>query len=177
MTRPGNPYGGRAPAHLAARLPGVDARDAAGGDDGAGVREALATAARAEASQRQRAAGAPGERVEADAGEVFAALQRDDGTELRVSLHWFDPAARKGPWVRLAPWRDGWPVRGKGASIRLRELAAVTVALGRILAAVEGNAGRALAAPRATADAPPPSTAPAAPPFARYPAPRRTDRW
>lgn len=135
-------------------------------DDAGDVREALATAARAEASQRQRAAGAPGERVEADAGEVFVALPRDDGTELRVSLHWFDPAARKGPWVRLAPWRDGWPVRGKGASIRLRELAAVTVALGRILAAVEGDAGRALAAPRATPDAPPP-------PHARYTPPRR----
>ncbi len=135
-------------------------------DDAGDVREALATAARVEAAQRQRPAGGPEERAEADAGEVFIALPRDDGTELRVSLHWFDPVARKGPWVRLAPWRDGWPVRGKGAAIRLRELAAVTVALGRILAAVEGNAGRALAAPRPTPDAPPP-------PPARYPPPRR----
>jgi hypothetical protein len=118
--------------------------------DAGDVREALATAARVEAAQRQRPAGGPEDRAEADAGEVFIALPRDDGTELRVSLHWYDPVARKGPWVRLAPWRDGWPVRGKGAAIRLRELAAVTVALGRILAAVEGNAGRALAAPRAT---------------------------
>jgi hypothetical protein len=173
VTRPGNPYGAPAPAHLAARRPGAE------GDTSADVREALATAARAEASQRQRAPGAPGDRAEADPGEVFVALQRDDGTELRVSLHWYDPAARKGPWVRLAPWRDGWPVRGKGASLRLREVAAVTVALGRILAAVEGNAGRALAAPRATADAPPPPDAPTAPapaaPPVRYPAPLRSD--
>jgi hypothetical protein len=154
------------PAGAASALAHPAVPRAEAGDTSADVREALATAARAEASQRQRAAGAPGERVEADAGEVFVALPRDDGTELRVSLHWYDPAARKGPWVRIAPWRDGWPVRGKGCSVRLRELAAVTVALGRLLAAVEGDAGRALAAPRATPDAPPP-------PHARYTPPRR----
>ena len=162
-------------AAIALAPPAVPRAEA--GDTSADVREALATAARAEAAQRQRAAGAPGERAEADAGDVFVALPRDDGTELRVSLHWFDPAARTGPWVRLAPWRDGWPVRGKGASIRLRELAAVTVALGRILAAVEGDAGRALAAPRVPPDALPPPAPPAAPPLARYPAPRRGPRW
>lgn len=158
---PGGMFGPRAPGHPASALAPPRA------DDAGDVREALATAARAEAAQRQRT---PSPGAEADAGDVFLALQRDDGTELRVSLHWYDPAARRGPWVRLAPWRDGWPVRGKGVALRLRELAAVTVALGRILAAVEGDAGRALAAPRATPDAPP------GPP-ARYSPPTRRDGW
>jgi hypothetical protein len=148
-SRPGAHYG---PGGLFDPASALAPRVPSRADDAGDVREALATAARAEASQRQRDEG----RGEADAGDVFIALPRDDGTELRVSLHWYDPGARKGPWVRVAPWRDGWPVRGKGAALRLREVAAVTVALGRILAAVEGDAGRALAAPRATADAPPP---------------------
>lgn len=168
---PGRPGGHYGPGGMfAPHLPGVGASALARpspprADDAGDVREALATAARAEAAQRQRAPGGEGS-AEADAGEVYVTLPRTDGTELRVSLHWYDPAARKGPWVRVAPWRDGWPVRGKGAALRLREVAAVTVALGRILAAVEGDAGRALAAPRATPDAPPP-------PHARYTPPRR----
>ena len=82
-----------------------------------------------------------------DVGEVFVALQRKKyKTELRLALHWGDPVARKGPFVRLGSWRDGFPVAGDSVRISLREIAALTDALGRILAAVEG-------------DAPPPVTA------------------
>ena len=66
-----------------------------------------------------------------DPGTVLASIARTDGTQLRVSVHCFEGK----PYVRVAPWasRDGgrswWPVKGKGASVRVRELAAVAAAL------------------------------------------------
>lgn len=88
------------------------------------ARAVLAAASRAVAAQNQR---------EADAGEVLVSIPRADGTELRVSLHYFDPVARRGAWVRVAPWSGGWPVRGKGLALKLHEVAPVVLALGRLL--------------------------------------------
>lgn len=73
--------------------------------------------------QRRPAPPAP------DAGKILAALPRFDGTELRVSLHTHEgkPFVRVGPWQSSAP--DAWPVKGKGTTVRMRELAAVAGAL------------------------------------------------
>jgi hypothetical protein len=66
-----------------------------------------------------------------DPGTVLASIARPDGTQLRVSAHTYEGR----PFVRVAPWssRDGgatwWPVKGKGASVKVRELAAVAAAL------------------------------------------------
>lgn len=66
-----------------------------------------------------------------DPGKVLASIARPDGTQLRVSAHTYEGR----PFVRVAPWssRDGgatwWPVKGKGASVKVRELAAVAAAL------------------------------------------------
>ncbi len=66
-----------------------------------------------------------------DPGTVLASLARPDGTQLRVSAHRYEGK----PYVRIAPWssRDGgatwWPVKGKGTSVKVRELAAVAKAL------------------------------------------------
>jgi hypothetical protein len=87
---------------------------------------------RAAAQQQQRpAAPAP------DAGKILAALPRFDGTELRVSLHTHEgkPFVRVGPWQSSAP--DAWPVKGKGTTVRVRELAAVAAALLDALDATE----------------------------------------
>jgi hypothetical protein len=50
-----------------------------------------------------------------------------------VSVHVYEGH----PFVRVAPWQRGdgawWPVKGKGASVRPRELAHVVVALARAL--------------------------------------------
>ncbi len=83
--------------------------------------------ARVEAHQRAhpaRPAPAP-----PDAGRILARFSRPDGTELRVSLHRYEGK----PYVKVAPWQssaaDAWPVKGKGSTVRVRELAGVAAAL------------------------------------------------
>lgn len=71
-----------------------------------------------------------------DPGEIIADLARADGTVLRVAVkHWRDPA-KPGPgvpYVDLRVWQSGdagaWPVKGKGVSVKPRELAALAGAL------------------------------------------------
>lgn len=96
--------------------------------------------ARAAAAERAARPSTPAP----DPGTVLAALPRADGTELRVSVHVYEGR----PFVRVAPWQRGsdgawWPVKGKGATVRTRELPTVIVALAAAL------------------DAPRPSTPPA----------------
>lgn len=72
-----------------------------------------------------------------DAGKILARVARTDGTELRVSLHRYEgrPFVRVGPWQSSAP--DAWPVKGKGTTVKVRELAAVAAALLDALDAAE----------------------------------------
>lgn len=63
-------------------------------------------------------------------GRVLAAVTRADGSELRVTLHTYNGH----PFVRIAAWHDGWPLRGKGTTVRVRELGAVVAGLGAALA-------------------------------------------
>lgn len=74
------------------------------------------------AAQRPRASQ---EIVIPDRGEVFAEIARRDGTVLVVSKRVYEGH----PFVSIAPWRDGWPVKGKGVSVRLHEVSAVLAAL------------------------------------------------
>ena len=60
-----------------------------------------------------------------DRGEVLAEIPRRDGSTLLVSWRVYEGR----PFVSIAPWRDGWPVKGKGCSVRLGELNAVLDAL------------------------------------------------
>lgn len=66
-----------------------------------------------------------------DEGKVLAKCARPDGTELRVSLHSFEgkPYVRVGPWQRGRDGATWWPVKGKGTTVRTRELGAVVRAL------------------------------------------------
>lgn len=86
-----------------------------------------ARAANAVTQQKARDARASADAP--DPGTVLATAARPDGTELRVSLHSFEGK----PFVRVAPWqRSGdawWPVKGKGVTVRVRELATVAAAL------------------------------------------------
>lgn len=98
----------------------------------AGQRGGESLRARAEgALQQQREREARQRRDAPDPGTVLASVPRSDGTELRVSLHHYEGK----PFVRVAPWqRDGasgafWPVKGKGATVRVSELARVASAL------------------------------------------------
>lgn len=93
------------------------------------VSRALSAAARTLDARAANPAGA-------DPGEILCQLPRGDGTELRVSIHAYEGR----PFVRLAPWRDGWPVKGKGCSVKVRELAHLVVALAT---ALERTAARA----------------------------------
>lgn len=65
------------------------------------------------------------EHPQPDRGEVFAEIPRRDGTVLVVSKRVYEGH----PFVSIAPWRDGWPVKGKGVSVRLHEVSAVLAAL------------------------------------------------
>ncbi len=65
-----------------------------------------------------------------DPGRVLLAVARPDGSEFRVSLHRYEGR----PFVRVAPWQRGgggswWPLKGKGATVKVRELAGVAKAL------------------------------------------------
>lgn len=83
-----------------------------------------------ERAERWQTEHKPAAREAPDQGEVLARLTRPDGTELRVSLHRYEGK----PYVRVGPWQcsDGatwWPVKGKGATVKVRELAGVASAL------------------------------------------------
>jgi len=89
--------------------------------------DAAALRARLDAHQRSHPARpAP---PPPDPGRILARMPRQDGTELRVSLHYYESK----PFVRVGPWQssaaDAWPVKGKGATVKVRELAAVAGAL------------------------------------------------
>mgnify|MGYP000013376684 FL=1 len=66
-----------------------------------------------------------GDHQQPDRGEVLAEIPRRDGSTLLVSWRVYEGR----PFVSIAPWRDGWPVKGKGCSVRLGELNAVLDAL------------------------------------------------
>jgi len=74
-----------------------------------------------------------------DPGKILARVARTDGTELRVSLHRYEgrPFVRVGPWQSSAA--DAWPVKGKGATVKVRELAAVAAALLDAMDAAEAD--------------------------------------
>lgn len=88
-------------------------------------------------------AAAPAERPREapDPGKVLLRLARTDGTELRVSLHHYQgaPFVRVGPWQSGAP--DAWPLKGKGATVKVRELTSVASALLDAAAEVASNDG------------------------------------
>lgn len=83
------------------------------------------------AALRRRAAAAPAPRAAAppDVGRIIARVPRTDGTELRVSVHEYQgkPFVRVGPWQSNAP--DAWPVKGKGTTVKVRELGALAAGL------------------------------------------------
>lgn len=90
------------------------------------------TALRARAA---RLAPAPGERREApDPGEIIADIPRADGTVLRIAVkRWRNPDgpvdAPPATFVDVRLWSGAWPVKGKGLSVKPRELAALASAL------------------------------------------------
>lgn len=135
--RPGGPptapagHGGRfAPPRAATSTPEHQhQRENVSNDDNRPDVEALRARA-ATAIERQRPANTSTAEAP-DPGTVLASIARPDGTQLRVSAHTYEGR----PFVRVAPWasRDNgatwWPVKGKGASVKVRELAAVAKAL------------------------------------------------
>lgn len=73
-----------------------------------------------------------------DPGEIIADIARPDGTVLRVAVkHYHAPNAKPddpgAPYVDLRVWQSGepcaWPVKGKGLSVKPRELARVAAAI------------------------------------------------
>ena len=102
-----------------------------------------ARAATAVGAQKAREAAANASAP--DPGTVLASVPRPDGTELRVSLQRFEGK----PFVRVAPWqRSGdawWPVKGKGVTVKVRELATVAAAL---LDAIDASNDDAAKGPR-----------------------------
>lgn len=73
-----------------------------------------------------------------DPGEIIADIPRADGTVLRVAVkRYHAPNAKPGdpgaPCVDVRVWQSGepgaWPVKGKGCTVRPRELAALASAL------------------------------------------------
>lgn len=84
---------------------------------------------RARLDAHQRANPPRPQRPPPDPGRILCRVARSDGTELRVSLHHYEgkPYVRVGPWQSSAP--DAWPEKGKGATVKVRELGAVAAAL------------------------------------------------
>lgn len=87
---------------------------------------------------RARAAAlapAPGARREGpDPGEIIAEIPRPDGTVLRVAVkRWHNPDgpadAPPAVFVDVRLWSGAWPLKGKGVSVRPRELAVIASAL------------------------------------------------
>lgn len=81
-------------------------------------------------------------REQPDPGEVIADLPRADGTVLRVAVKAFPAEDGPRPYVDVRVWQGGWPVKGKGLTVRPRELAALAVALvdaGEHLLAAKGG--------------------------------------
>jgi hypothetical protein len=73
-----------------------------------------------------------------ESGERVATFARHGGEELRVNLAEYEGH----PYLSLRVWAPGtdgqlWPVRGKGLSVKLREVAS----LAEVLAAVAGRMG------------------------------------
>lgn len=73
-----------------------------------------------------------------DPGEIITDIARPDGTALRVAVkHYHAPNAKPddpgAPYVDLRVWQSGepgaWPVKGKGLSVKPRELARVAAAI------------------------------------------------
>ena len=70
-----------------------------------------------------------------DPGVILAEIERGDGTTMRVCWRLFEGR----PFVSIAVWGDnGWPVKGKQTTLKLRELAAV---IDGLVAAVEKRVG------------------------------------
>ncbi len=93
------------------------------------------------ASTRSATPRSPSAREAPDPGRVLVRIARPDGIELRVSVHTYEGK----PYVRVAPWKRGdgetwWPVKGKGASLKVRELARVASALADAMDATDGDA-------------------------------------
>ena len=78
-----------------------------------------------------------------DEGQILKAIDRTDGTQLRVSLHLY----QEKPYLRIAPWQRGengswWPVKGKGVTIKVREVADVTEGFCAAMDAIDRTAQR-----------------------------------
>ena len=57
-----------------------------------------------------------------DPGEILAEIDRGDGTVMRVCWRLYEGK----PFVAVGVWAgNGWPVKGKQTTVKLRELAAV----------------------------------------------------
>jgi hypothetical protein len=76
-------------------------------------------------------------RAPEERGERLAVFPRGQREELRVSLDTFEGHE----FVRLQLWEvGGWPVRGKGCSIRLREVGELAEVLASLVARLDGEA-------------------------------------
>src|SRR4051812_17372806 len=78
-----------------------------------------------------------------DDGQELATIPRKEGEQLRIRLKEF----RGSRFVWIQPWSPGadgrlWPIRGKGVSLRLGELADVVNALHRVDELVGQDDGR-----------------------------------
>lgn len=98
--------------------------------------EALDEAATGEALARAKAVLArhveqPPTLAAPDPGEILAEIDRGDGTVMRVCWRLYEGK----PFVAVGVWAsNGWPVKGKQTTVKVRELAAV---IGGLVAAVE----------------------------------------
>lgn len=75
----------------------------------------------------EREASAP--KPPTPSGETLAEFDRGQGITLRLSAETYE----SHPFVRLQQWQGGYPIRGKGCSLRLRELPEILEALGRVV--------------------------------------------
>jgi hypothetical protein len=65
-----------------------------------------------------------------DQGDVLSRVSRPDGSEMRVSAHVYEGK----PFLRVGPWQRGegdswWPIKGKGTTIKMREIGVVIAGL------------------------------------------------